>query len=171
MQFRDKTAYVWGLRYRWDPTLSRKPLSCFPHFMPPWWRDSYDDDDIKTYTNNCYHYDRIMSKLIQPQIGPGESYSLSVGGFNATLSTLGDSMYSNNGQKFSTRWESKDNRNNLTCLLTSDQGPRPGWSEQRELCKTTNRRMVVQLLRLDPPHRATHWQKDNNYWWQTNLLY
>ena len=44
-----------------------------------------------------------MSKLIQPQIGQGDSYTLSVGGFNATLSTLGDSMYRNNGEKFSTR--------------------------------------------------------------------
>ena len=26
MQFRDKTAYVWGLRYRWDPSLSRNPV-------------------------------------------------------------------------------------------------------------------------------------------------
>ena len=36
MQFRDKTAYVWGLRYRWDPSLSRNPVPRFPHFMPPW---------------------------------------------------------------------------------------------------------------------------------------
>ena len=36
MQLRDKTAYVLGLRYRWDPLLSRKPLPRFPHFMPPW---------------------------------------------------------------------------------------------------------------------------------------
>ena len=36
MQFRDKTAYVWGLRYRWDPLLSRNPVPRFPHFMPPW---------------------------------------------------------------------------------------------------------------------------------------
>ena len=26
MQFRDKTAYVWGLSYRWDPLLSRNPV-------------------------------------------------------------------------------------------------------------------------------------------------
>ena len=32
----DKTAYVWGLRYRWDPSLSRNPVPRFPHFMPPW---------------------------------------------------------------------------------------------------------------------------------------
>ena len=24
-----------SLRYRWDPSLMRKPLPCFPHFMPP----------------------------------------------------------------------------------------------------------------------------------------
>ena len=35
MQLRDKTAYAWGLRYRWDPSLSRKPLPRFLHFMPP----------------------------------------------------------------------------------------------------------------------------------------
>ena len=40
MQFRDKTAYVQGLRYRWDPLLSRKPLPRFPHFMPPCWEHS-----------------------------------------------------------------------------------------------------------------------------------
>ena len=33
MQLHDKTAYVWGHRYWWDPSLSRKPL---PRFMPPW---------------------------------------------------------------------------------------------------------------------------------------
>ena len=44
-----------------------------------------------------------MFKLIQAQIGPGESYTLSVGGFNAALSTLGDSMKHHNGWKFSTR--------------------------------------------------------------------
>ena len=43
MQFHDKTAYVWGLRYRWDPSLSMNPVCRFAHFMPPcmWglWRD------------------------------------------------------------------------------------------------------------------------------------
>ena len=37
MQFRDKTAYVWGLCYRWDPSLSRIPDPRIPHFMPPWY--------------------------------------------------------------------------------------------------------------------------------------
>ena len=35
MQFHDKTAYVWGLRYRWDPSLSMNPVRRFAHFMPP----------------------------------------------------------------------------------------------------------------------------------------
>ena len=36
MRFHDKTAYVWGLRYRWDPLLSRNLIPRFPHFKPPW---------------------------------------------------------------------------------------------------------------------------------------
>ena len=36
MQFRDKTAYVWGLRYRWDLSLSRNLITRFPHFWSPW---------------------------------------------------------------------------------------------------------------------------------------
>ena len=35
MQFHDKTAYVWGLRYRWDPSLSMNPVRRFAHFIPP----------------------------------------------------------------------------------------------------------------------------------------
>ena len=35
MQFHDKTAYVWGLCYRWDPSLSMIPVRRFAHFMPP----------------------------------------------------------------------------------------------------------------------------------------
>ena len=38
IQFQDKTAYVWGLRYRWDPSLSMNPVRRFAHFMPPWLR-------------------------------------------------------------------------------------------------------------------------------------
>ena len=37
------------------------------------------------------------------QVGPGEGYVLTVGGFNDALSTLGDSMYYSNGMKFSTK--------------------------------------------------------------------
>ena len=36
MQFHDKTAYVWGLRYRWDHSLSMNPVRRFAHFMPTW---------------------------------------------------------------------------------------------------------------------------------------
>ena len=35
MQFRDKTAYVCGLRSRWDPLLSMSPARRLPHFLPP----------------------------------------------------------------------------------------------------------------------------------------
>ena len=31
----NKTAYVWGLPYRWDPSLSMNPVRRFTHFMPP----------------------------------------------------------------------------------------------------------------------------------------
>ena len=44
------------------------------------------------------------------QVGPGDDYMLTVGGFNDTLSTLGDSMINSsssrhnlNGMKFSTK--------------------------------------------------------------------
>ena len=36
MQFSDKTAYVWGLHYWWDPWLSTSPTRRLAHFMPPW---------------------------------------------------------------------------------------------------------------------------------------
>ena len=40
----------------------------------------------------------------QTQVGPAaDGYVLTVGGFNDALSTLGDSMYINNGMKFSTK--------------------------------------------------------------------
>ena len=58
----------------------------------------------------------MMTMLLQ--VGPGDygdynsygdsfgeqyGYELTVGGFNDALSTLGDSMYWNNGMKFSTK--------------------------------------------------------------------
>ena len=43
--------------------------------------------------------------LIELQVGPGDDYTLTVGGFNDALSTLGDDMQVNNGKKFSTRSE------------------------------------------------------------------
>ena len=43
----------------------------------------------------------MMTMLFQ--VGPGDGYRLTVGGFNDALSTLRDSMYWNNGAKFSTK--------------------------------------------------------------------
>ena len=41
--------------------------------------------------------------MIIIQVGPGDDYVLTVGGFNDALSTLGDSMAHNNGKKFSAK--------------------------------------------------------------------
>ena len=43
----------------------------------------------------------MMTKLLQ--VGPGDDYMLTVGGFNDAKSTLGDSMDYSNGMKFSTK--------------------------------------------------------------------
>ena len=51
---------------------------------------------------------RKNGQLIELQVDPGDDFTLSVTEFNTTLSTLGDSMRFQNGEKFSTRWESKD---------------------------------------------------------------
>ena len=45
--------------------------------------------------------DNLMMML---QVGPGDDYTLTVGGFNDVLSTLGDSMFYNNRTKFSTKY-------------------------------------------------------------------
>ena len=45
--FHDKTAYVWGLRYRWDPLLSRNLIPRFPHFKPPCDKDQWKDSLIR----------------------------------------------------------------------------------------------------------------------------
>ena len=45
--------------------------------------------------------DNLMMML---QVGPGDDYNLTVGGFNDGLSTLGDSMFYNNRTKFSTKY-------------------------------------------------------------------
>ena len=41
--------------------------------------------------------------MMMIQVGPGDGYVLTVGGFNKALSTLGDSMAYHNGMKFSTK--------------------------------------------------------------------
>ena len=43
----------------------------------------------------------MMTMLFQ--VGPGDDYVLTVEGFNDALSTLGDSMFRNNGAKFTTK--------------------------------------------------------------------
>ena len=51
----------------------------------------------------------ITMIIISLQVGPGDDYVLTVGGFNSDLSTLGDSMTLNNsyhnlsGMRFSTK--------------------------------------------------------------------
>ena len=51
----------------------------------------------------------MMTKTMLFQVGPGDDYMLTVGGFNDALSTLGDSMITSNskenlnGMRFSTR--------------------------------------------------------------------
>ena len=61
--FHDKTAYVWGLRYQWDPSLSRNPVSRFPHIMPPWC-DAVESNE----THGCpaRHYFAILSMSLSP---------------------------------------------------------------------------------------------------------
>ena len=41
--------------------------------------------------------------MMMMQVGPGDGYVLTVGGFNKALSTLGDSMAYHNGMKFTTK--------------------------------------------------------------------
>ena len=45
----------------------------------------------------------MMSTMMLLQVGPGDDYTLTVGGFNDALSTLGDSMAYSNGRKFGTK--------------------------------------------------------------------
>ena len=43
------------------------------------------------------------NKMMMVQVGPGDNYVLTVGGFNDTLSTLGDSFTYDSGMKFTTK--------------------------------------------------------------------
>ena len=45
----------------------------------------------------------MIALTMTTQVGGGEGYQLSVSGFNADLSTLGDSLTYHNGMKFSTK--------------------------------------------------------------------
>ena len=44
-----------------------------------------------------------MVYKLQFQVGPGDDYVLTVGGYDAALSSLGDALAANNGMKFSTK--------------------------------------------------------------------
>ena len=48
VQFCDKTAYVWGLCYQWDPSLSMIPALRIAHFMP--------HCSIALSSTNQYHF-------------------------------------------------------------------------------------------------------------------
>ena len=62
MRFRDKTAYVWGLRYRWDPSLSRNLIPRFPHFVPPCWTRKLF---LRKETSSCDGIEHVFTVLEQ----------------------------------------------------------------------------------------------------------
>ena len=80
MQFRDKTAYVWGLRYRWDPLLSRNPVPRFPHFMPPCLLLNLDFSAIKI-TLHCNSFNICCC-------GTGLAFLLSGSSESSTVKTV-----------------------------------------------------------------------------------
>ena len=64
------------------------------------------------FINICHFENLSVNRVekdcisISTQVGAGDDYVLTIAGFNAALSTLGDSMagtYSLNGMKFSTK--------------------------------------------------------------------
>ena len=72
------------------------------------------DFDDKTYVAvyDQFQVNNLMLSIMMMmiQVGPGDDYTLTVGGFNDALSTLGDSMIKSsssgdnlNGMKFSTK--------------------------------------------------------------------
>ena len=69
------------------------------------------DFDDKTYVAVYDQFEvfKIYDKMIMTtimmmfQVGPGDGYELTVGGFNEAKSTLGDSMWVSNGKKFTTK--------------------------------------------------------------------
>ena len=74
MQFHDKTSYVWGLRYRWDPSLSRNPVPRLPHFMPPWHE-----------VNLCIWVARIFIKYLWQSLGQSGCFGENIKFSNVTL--------------------------------------------------------------------------------------
>ena len=68
------------------------------------------DFDQKTYVAVFDQFEVMMTMMLNlmnmlMQVGPGDDYVLTIGGFNAALSTLGDSMTSHslNGMGFTTK--------------------------------------------------------------------
>jgi len=56
------------------------------------------------------------------KVGPGEDYVVTVGSFNDTLSTLGDSMEYHNGMKFTTKDRDQDDRDTGNCAQQFNGG-------------------------------------------------
>merc|ERR1712130_250592 len=82
-------------------------------------RITLKDFDDKTY----------VAVYDQFQVGPGDDYTLTVGGFNDDLSTLGDSMikssrskYTLNEMKFSTKDRDKDGLSSFSCAKSGTGG-------------------------------------------------
>jgi len=70
MQFHDKTAYVWGLCYRWDPSLLMNPVRRFAHFMPPCLQQSH------TSTNTRYTHSLLLDwRLTWNIVGHANHYA------------------------------------------------------------------------------------------------
>ena len=73
--------------------------------------------ELKDFDGKSYHavYDQfevtgaelikimMMMTMMTMQVGPGDGYMLSVGQFDSSASTLGDSMSYHNGMKFTTK--------------------------------------------------------------------
>ena len=96
MQFRDKTAYVWGLSYRWDPSLSRNPVPWFPHFMPPCPSPNFLAKDLSAFAqflSPCHqHQHQIQRQNRHQQFShdagrqpPPPTISLGATGLQATI--------------------------------------------------------------------------------------
>ena len=78
MQFRDKTAYVWGLCYRWDPSLSMNPVRQFAHFMPPciWTRLKYQKQHVLCISSALTVSDFLLWIIWKPQVSKAAAAAL-----------------------------------------------------------------------------------------------
>jgi ficolin len=75
--------------------------------------------EMKTWANEK-HY----AYYSDFKVGPGPDYQLTVAGFHATRSNLGDSLNRHNGQKFSAKDKDQDTRKGTSCSHTYGNG---GW--------------------------------------------